>query len=371
VDIIVVGGGAVGLAVAWRATTAGHRVRVVDPAPGRGASWAAAGMLAPVTEAHYGEEPLLGLNLASAQRWPDFAAELADAAGRDPGYRTAGTITVARDLDDKAALAELHTFQQRLGLSVERLSGTQIRALEPTLAPRVRGGLSAPDDHQVDNRALVEALLAACTNAGVTIDPRPALRIAIEGDGVRGVAMDGEILGADAVVLAAGVATAGLAGLPPGVVPPVRPVKGQLLHLRGAPEAAPQVGAVRGLEVYIVSRGDGRLVVGATMEERSDTGVTAGGVRELLRAAWELLPGIDEFALVETTAGLRPATPDNAPVLGPTAIGRLHLATGHFRNGILLTPITAETVVAALDGAVPEIIAPFSAARFDRVGAAS
>ena len=370
--ITIVGGGAIGLATAWRAAQAGHAVTVVDPQPGRAASWAAAGMLAPVTEAHYGEEALLALNLAGSQRWPAFAAELEEASGVDPGYRRCGALTVARDLDDQAALSELLAFQQRLGLSVERLTASQVRALEPSLSPRVRGGLSAPDDHQVDNRAMLSALLAAAGRAGVTFDARAVAAISCDGGHVQGVTMaDGQHLDADAVVIAAGVGAGALQGLPPGVVPPIRPIKGQLLHLRGDPRACPRMGVVRGLDVYVVSRGDGRVVIGATMEERGmDAAVTAGGVMELLRAAWELLPGIAELELVEATAGLRPATPDNAPAVGPTEVEGLHLAVGHFRNGILLTPITADTVVAGLDGSLPPVMAPFSPARFRPAGVA-
>ena len=370
-SVIIVGGGAIGTAIAWRAAKIGHTVTVVDPDPGRGASWAAAGMLAPVTEAHYGEEALLALNLASARRWSTFAEELAEDAGADPGYRTCGTITVARDLDDAAALAELFAFQQRLGLTVNRLTGSEVRVLEPSLSPRIRGGLSAPDDHQVDNRALMTALLAAAQRAGVTFERRGAVALTSNGGRATGVTVAaGDALAADAVVLAAGIGTNGLDGLPAGLVPPVRPVKGQLLHLRGDPQLCPSVGVIRGLEVYVVSRGDGRVVVGATMEERgTDTSVTAGGVLQLLQSAWELVPGIAELELVEATAGLRPATPDNAPVLGPTAMPGLHLATGHFRNGILLTPVTADAVVAGLDGDVPDWVRPFSADRFAVAGA--
>ena len=365
-SVIIVGGGVIGTAVAWRAAQAGHAVTVVDPDPGRAASWAAAGMLAPVTEAHYGEEALLALNLAAAQRWGSFAQELAEASGADPGYRTCGTITVARDLDDAAALAELLAFQQRLGLAATRLTASEVRAREPFLSPRVRGGLSAPDDHQVDNRALVTALLAAAQRAGVVFDRREVAAVQCAGDTVTGVILDdGTHAPADAVVLAAGTGTGAIAGLPPGVVPPVRPVKGQLLHLRGRADQCPQLGVIRGLDVYVVSRGDGRVVVGATMEERgTDTTVTAGAVLELLRAAWELLPGIAELELAEVAAGLRPATPDNAPVLGPAAVEGLHLATGHFRNGILLAPVTADAVAAGLSGDAPDLIRPFAADRF-------
>ena len=367
-SIVIAGGGVIGAAIAWRAAAAGAAVTVVDPDPGRATSWAAAGMLAPVTEAHFGEETLLALNLESARMWPAFAAELAEAAGADPGYRTCGTLTVARDLDDSAALAELLAFQQRLGLRVEKLTASQMRAAQPSLSPRIRGGLFAPDDHQVDNRALVEALLAAGRRAGVTFNPGRVAAVSCTGDTVTGVTLtDGAHLPAEAVVLAAGVATARIAGIPEGIVPPLRGVKGQLLHLRGPADAAPAAGVIRGLDVYLVSRGDGRVVVGATMEERGeDLTVTAGGVLELLRAAWELVPGIAELELVETVAGLRPATPDNAPALGPTAVEGLHIATGHYRNGILLAPVTAHAVTAGLAGNPPASVDAFSPARFAR-----
>jgi glycine oxidase len=215
--------------------------------------------------------------------------------------------------------------------------------------------------------------VAAAERAGVTFDRRQAAEVAVTDDRVRGVTLiDRTVLPADAVVLAAGTGTPLIGGIPDGVVPPVRPVKGQLLHLRGAPQACPRAGVVRGLDVYIVSRGDGRVVVGATMEERGvDTTVTAGAVLQLLQAAWELVPGIAELELVETAVGLRPATPDNAPVLGASAVEGLHLATGHFRNGILLAPITADTVAAGLAGESADLIRPFAAQRFFPAGVAT
>jgi len=369
-DVVVVGGGVIGLGVAWRCALRGAAVTVVDPEPGRGASWAAAGMLAPVTEVHYGEEALLTLNLAANERWPGFAAELAEHSGVDPGYVRCGTVVVARDRDDLAAIDDLFAFQQQLGLDVERLGRRDLRRLEPGLAPRVRGGLLVAGDHQVDNRALVRALLAAVERAGVRHRPVRATAVATTGDAVTGVELDdGTRLRADTVVLAAGHASARLGGLPRDAVPPVRPVKGQLLHLRaraglaGGPVATR---TVRGLDVYVVSRPDGRVVVGATMEEQGDdTTVTAGAIRTLLRDAAELLPGVDELAFVEPVAGLRPASPDNAPLLGPTTVDGLVLATGHFRNGILLTPVTADGVAAVVcDGAVPDLLRPFDPRRF-------
>lgn len=367
-DVIVVGAGAIGLGIAWRAAQAGIAVTLVDERPGRGASWAAAGMLAPVTEVHYGEEALLELNLASAARYADFAAELRDATGRDIGYRRCGTLVVARDTDDNAVLDDLFRFQSTLGLDVTRLRGREARQLEPALAPRTRGAIHVAGDHQVDNRALVEALRLAVERAGVRLVAGRVAAVRIAGDRAAGVTLaDGTSLDAPQVVLAAGVGTGAIAGLPRDAVPPVRPVKGQLLHLRprgGQPPLATRT--IRGLDVYIVTRSDGRTVVGATVEEQGDDRtVTGGGVRQLLRDAWELLPGLDEYELTETVVGLRPGSPDNAPLLGPTGVDGLVVATGHYRNGILLTPVTAEALAHVLEtGEVPALVAPFSPARF-------
>jgi glycine oxidase len=365
-DVLVVGGGVIGLGVAWRAAQAGMAVTVVDPSPGRGASWAAAGMLAPVTEVHYGEQALLRLNLAAADRWPGFAAELEEAAGRQVGYRRCGTLTVARDTDDNAALEDLYRFQLRCGLQVERLRSRDCRRLEPGLAPSVRGGVLAPGDHQVDNRALAGALLAACERAGARLLADRATGLQLDGERVTGVRLAGGGSPAAAtVVLAAGCWSRELGGLAAELLPPVRPVKGQLLHLRGPADDPLCRRNVRGLEVYVVPRADGRVVVGATVEEQDfDTRVTAGAVHDLLRAALELLPDVAELELVETVAGLRPGSPDNAPLLGPAGVDGLVVATGHYRNGILLAPVTAEAVAELLaTGRVPAAIAPFSPAR--------
>jgi len=367
----VVGGGVIGLGIAWRAAMAGLSVTVVDEAPGRGASWAAAGMLAPVTEVHYGERPLLGLNLAAAARWPSFAVEVEEASGRPVGYTPVGTLAVARDADDNAALEDLYRFQLRCGLEVERLRSRECRQLEPGLHPSVRGGVLAAGDHQVDNRALVEALLVACGRAGVRLVAGRVAELAGDGDRVTGVVLTGgEGLAAGTVVLAAGCWSGGVGGVPAEALPPVRPVKGQLLYLRG-PAAQPLCSRnVRGLEVYVVPRGDGRVVVGATVEEQGyDTTVTAGAVHDLLRGALELLPDVAELEVLETVVGLRPGSPDNAPMLGPAGPEGLVVATGHYRNGILLTPVTADAVAELLaTGRVPELIAPFAPERFAATG---
>ncbi len=365
-DVVVIGGGIIGLAVSWRAAQAGMAVTLCDPRPGGGASWAAAGMLAPVTEVHYGEEALLQLNLEAKDQWGSFAGELADVSGRDPGYRECGTVFVARDADDRAALDELLRFQRELGLDVEPLRSRELRALEPSLAPSVRGGFLAPADHQVDNRACLLALKAACGQAGVETRPARVASLLASGERVTGVRLEGggEIM-AGSVVLSAGCWSAQLAGVDQRSLPPVRPVKGQLLHLRGPAPLATR--NVRGLDCYIVSRPDGRVVVGATVEEQGfDVTPTAGAVGDLLLHARELLPEIAELDFVEVAVGLRPGTPDNAPLIGPApGLEGLVLATGHYRNGVLLTPITADLVVELLDtGKLPDQAAPFAPDRF-------
>jgi glycine oxidase len=366
-DAVVVGGGVIGLGIAWRATQAGMTVTVVDEAPGRGASWAAAGMLAPVTELHYGEDELLALNLASAARWPGFAAEVEEASGQPVGYRPGGTLAVARDADDIAALEDLYRFQLRCGLDVQRLRSRECRQLEPGLHPSIRGGVLAAGDHQVDNRALVLALLGACERAGVRMLAGRVAELATQADRVTGVVLaGGEAHSAGTVVLAAGCWSGRLGGLAAEALVPVRPVKGQLLYLRGPADQPLCSGNVRGLEVYVVPRGDGRVVVGATVEEQGfDTRVTAGSVHDLLRAAMELLPDTAQLELLETVVGLRPGSPDNAPMLGPAGPEGLVVATGHYRNGILLTPVTADAVAELLaTGQAPELIAPFGPGRF-------
>ena len=373
-DAIVVGGGVIGLSIAWRAAAAGLTVTVVDPSPGRGASWAAAGMLAPVSEAHFGEEPLARLNLIAADRWPAFARTLEDASGHPIGYLPSGTILAAVDASDRRAVADVFAFQLSLGLEARRLSAAECRALEPLLAPGVRGGVEFCLDHQVDNRRLVQALMAACAAVGVTMVDDTVVAVEATGDRVSGVSLSrGDTLASHQVVVAAGCRSGQLGGVPPAAVPPVRPVKGLTLRLQ-APEDGPALrrtvrGMVHGRDCYLVPRTDGSVVVGATVEEKGfDLVVQVGAVHDLLADARALVPALDEYGLVDTTTGLRPGSPDNAPIVGATVMSGLTVATGHYRNGILLAPVTAEAVVALLlGGAVPECLAPFGLDRFDRL----
>lgn len=378
-DVLVIGGGIIGLVTAWRAAQRGFATAVVDPEPGGGAAQVAAGMLAAVTELHYGEQTLLGLNLASARRYPDFAAELTELTGQDLGYRRCGTLAVALDADDRAHLRELHALQQQSGLESQWLSGRECRRLEPMLAPGVRGGLRVDGDHQIDPRRLTGALVAACERAGVVFHRTWTERLTVLRDRAAGVVLgDGTEAAAGQVVLAGGSLSGRLAGVPEDVLPPVRPVKGQVLRLtmprRHGPFLSRTVRAmVRGSHVYLVPRESGELVVGATSEELGwDTTVTAGGVYELLRDAHELVPGITELPLTETRAGLRPGSPDNAPLLGPTGLEGLLLATGHYRNGVLLTPVTGDAMAHVLEtGELPEEARPFTPKRFSPATALS
>ncbi|MGH3832173.1 MAG: glycine oxidase ThiO [Pseudonocardiaceae bacterium] len=347
--VAVVGGGVIGLSCAWRAATAGFAVTVHDPAPGSGASHVAGGMLAPVTEAVPSEPAAFALGAAGLRRWPDFAAELA-AAGADPGLRTGGTLMVALDPGDRAELDRIAEQLSRMDRAVEALSGRQARRLEPALGPRVCGALSIPEDLSVDNRALLGALLVACRGAGVRFHAGRCPRLP----------------SADVVVVAAGAHSA---ALHPVLCRAIRPVKGEILRLRRragalAPPSRTIRAIVGGRHSYLVPRDGGRLVLGATQREVGfDTDVTAGAVRELLTDAERVLPAIAEYTLEESAAGLRPASPDNLPVIGELEPGVL-AATGHHRNGILLAPLTADAVLALLRGQpVPVDVAPATPAR--------
>ena len=364
---MVVGAGAIGLACAWRAAEGGLRVRVLErDHPGSGASGVAAGMLAPVGEATWGEEELLELALRSHRAWPGFASDLARAAEREVGYLDRGAVHIALDRDEAAELRRRYELMRELELDAKWLRPREARRLEPGLAPAVSAAVHAPQEAAADPRALVSALWTACERAGVEVVPDiEVVDLITEGETLTGVRdARGGVHEAPRVVVATGAWSTGW--LPDAARPPVRPVKGQILTLRGHAQAPIAERIVVSERVYAVPRDHGRLVVGATVEEQGfDTTVTAGGVYELLREAYRALPEIAELELVETIAGLRPGTPDNRPLIGPGAIEGLVLATGHYRNGILLAPVTADAVAAILGGdQQPEVFQAFSPTRF-------
>lgn len=344
--VAVIGGGVIGLSCAWRLADGGVDVILIDPEPASGASWVAGGMLAPVTEAWPGEERLLELGSTSLRRWPEFASRLSAAAGSDAGLRTDGTIVAAVDSADRAELDGLAAHLRRLGRDVTALPGRELRRLEPSIGPNVRSGLSVPGDLSVDNRALLVALRAAGDRVKfVTTQARAARPGSVE-------LADGSTVDADVVVIAAG---AWSAALHPGLKGRLRPVKGEIVRLRARASALPPPARtvralVSGRPVYLVPRGSDRLVLGATQYEAGfDTDVTVAGVRDLLLDAERVLPGIAEYAIEEVSAGLRPVTTDNLPVIGELEPGVL-AATGHGRNGLLLAPITADAMVALVRG---------------------
>jgi glycine oxidase len=390
-DVLVVGGGVIGLSVAWRAAQRGMSVTLLErDTIGGGASRVAAGMLAPVAEAEFGDagRRLLELGLRSADMWPAFAQELQAASAQKVGLLRTGTLLLARDADEARELERQIAFRDSLGLATNRLRASQAREREPALAPTVRLALEAPDDHSVDPRLVLGALRAACQSAGVRLrEHAPVARIESDAAGERvagvtlgdargregregergadgesgGAGEDGaradedralrgaESIAAERVVVASGAWSGRIDGVAERV--PVRPVRGQLLRLRDPSGPGLLSSVVRFAGGYLVPRADGRYILGATVEERGfDVQPDAGGVYELLRAAQEVVPGVRELKIEELCVGLRPGTPDNAPAIGAGTLRGLTWATGHHRNGILLAPLTAQLVCRSLAG---------------------
>jgi glycine oxidase len=354
------------LSIGWRLAQAGCVVDVFERGKaGRGASWAAAGMLAAGLEAEPGEQALYTLNRESQLLWPDFAAELECASGMAVGLRREGTLMLALTRDDVARLKFTYDFQRSLGIDLEWLSAAEAHRREPHLSSHLAGAIFSPGDHQVDNRLVVTALERAFARAGGHLhEETPVDAIETDHGRIAGLRVGGKRHAADTVVLAAGAWSNEVAGLPH--TPPVRPVKGQMLAVRMDP-AAPLIRHVLwAAKAYMAPRADGRLIIGATVEERGfDPHLTAGGVMALLEGAWRALPGIEDLPIEEMWVGFRPGSRDDAPILGPSELEGLVYATGHYRNGILLTPITARAIAHyLLTGDIDAAIRPFGADRF-------
>jgi glycine oxidase len=367
--VAVIGAGVVGLGIAWRLAARGALVEVFDRgAAGAAATHAAAGMLAACAEAEPGEEALVALGRESQARWPSFAAELLQASGIDVELRTEGTLVVALTADDQARLRHLLVFQHKLGLPLQWITPAQTRHREPHLAGKLAGAVWSPEDHQVDNRKLASALRVAAQRMGAIIhEHRPVKEISIGGGRADGVILaDDTRIAADVTVLAAGAWSRGVAGLPQALRPPVRPVKGQMIALRMDPAAPLLHHVVWAPGVYLVPRRDGRLLVGATVEERGfDASLTAGGLLTLLEAAWRTVPSVEELPVQEMWVGHRPGSRDDAPILGRGPVDGLIYATGHHRNGILLAPVTADAIARlVLEGVLDPAIRPFGVERF-------
>jgi glycine oxidase len=367
--VAIIGAGVVGLGIAWRLAARGASVEVFDRgAAGAGASHAAAGMLAACSEAEPGEETLIALGRESQARWPGFAAELQEISGIDVELRTEGTLVVALTADDQARIHHHLVFQQKLGLPLQWISAAETRRREPHLAGKLAGAVWSPEDHQVDNRKLAAALRVAAEKAGARIRERTAVKdISVSGARADGIVLaDGTKVPADVVVLAAGAWSRSIGGVSPELRPPVRPIKGQMLSLQMDPAAPLITHVLWAPGVYLVPRRDGRLIVGATVEEKAfDTTLTAGGLLTLLEAAWRAVPSVEELAIDEMWVGHRPGSRDDAPILGPGPMEGLIYATGHHRNGILLAPITADGIAQlVLEDTLDPAIRPFGMERF-------
>jgi glycine oxidase len=371
-EVVVVGGGVVGLSVAYELARRGRRVLVVDrdELPGV-ATRAAAGMLAPTSEADLADRTLVELETDSLRRYPAFVAGIEALTGQSCGHRMDGTLWVALNRDQEGDLERLASLQRAKGLAASWLSARDTLAREPHLSGRVVSGLLIDEDHQVDPRALAAALRTAIAALGgqVAMGCR-VTRIDDEAGRVRGVSgdVDGKAfrVACDVAVLAAGVWSGEVtASLPPLGL---RPVKGQLVRLAG-PELVRHV--VRSPDVYLVPRRGGKLLLGATMEELGlDALPTAGAVLDLLREAWRILPGIYDLAVIELSVGFRPAVRDHRPVVGAAATRGLYVATGHFRNGVLLAPATAHYLTEwIVEGVPPVALAPFGVERLEAAAA--
>jgi glycine oxidase len=370
-DVAIVGGGLIGLSIAWRARQLGLDVLVLErDEPGATASFVGAGILAPVSEPAGGPSGLEELAIVSCAAYPAFADELAEESGEPVDLRRCGVLRLARSEAEAAELRALQAAQLARGRRAEWLDEASWRALEPGVASCV-GGLHTPEDGVVDARTLTRALLrilgdTVAAGRGAT----GALRSANRLTGVE--TSDGPVR-AEHVVVAAGAWSGALDWLPREARPPVRPVKGQLLVLRPAKAEQPPGPVVWTRDVYAAARADGRVVVGGTVEDAGfDVAVAPEAEASLRTAAAEALPSLAGYELAESLAGLRPGSRDGAPIIGPGTLEGLVLATGHFRKGILLAPATADAVAALLVGdPVPPLLEPFAPGRFDGTSAAS
>jgi glycine oxidase len=365
--VAIVGGGVIGLSIGWRLAAAGCEVDIFERAEaGHGASRAAAGMLSAGLEVEPGGEALLALARRSQALWPGFARVLTSAAGMDVGYRDEGTLAVALTRDDAEQLSFTVAFQRRLGIAIEMLTGTAARDIEPRLHPGIVSAARCGSDHQVDNRRVVMALKRALAAAGGRLHEQCEAGLDMAAGRLAGLVVGDRSHRAEIVVIAAGAWSRSVAGLPAELRPPVRPIKGQMLALKMAADDPLVRHVIWSPRAYFVPRRDGRLLVGATVEERGfDPSVTAGAIYALLESARRTIPSVEDLAIDEIWCGFRPGSRDDAPILGPTAIDGLVMATGHHRSGILLTPITAAAITDyVLSGIVPEEIRPFGLDRF-------
>lgn len=366
-DVLIVGGGVVGCAAAYELAKAGLRVTVIERGePGCEASGAAAGMLAPQGETS-APGPFLDIGMASKALYPPLAEELRERSGLDIEYQCRGALHLFLDAGDESLGRSACEWQRAHGLSAELLGREELLKLEPHVAPEVRGALFLPDDHWVNNQRLVTALVQAGAELGVEWRRETQVRgLIVEGDRVTGVSLGESTLHSAGCLVAAG-AWSGSVLKSAGCSLPVAPVRGQMMALRQLPRLVSHVLHQKGH--YMVPRADGDLIVGSTMEWAGESArVTAEAIRELLDFALQAVPSLGGAPIARTWAGLRPWAPDGLPALGAwPGIEGLFVATGHFRNGILLAPITARLMRELIVDGAPSInLNPFRPDRFAR-----
>jgi len=341
-DVAIAGGGVIGGAIAMELARAGLRVGVFDrQQPGQEASWASAGILSPAPE-NPGMIAMVEMGKASFARYPEFVAQVEEISGKSTGFRPKGTLEALFSHDTKAELSTIIAVHHGLGLKAEPLRAEDARELEPALSEEVEAAVLRPQEASIDNRALTAAVLEGALRSGAAIFPGNGARaVWREGNRCKGLVLQNEKIEAQWTIIAAGCFSAAIEGVAPYA--PVRPAKGQMAALRADDLKIERV--LWSEKIYLVPRNDGRILAGATVEHVGfDKRVTAGGIEKILSAAIELAPGLKDARIEETWAGLRPDTPDHMPILGPTDIDGLLMATGHFRSGILLAPITARLV---------------------------
>jgi glycine oxidase len=341
-DVAIAGAGAIGAAIAWELAQSGLRVGLFDRAdPGREASWASAGIISAAPE-NPGGIPTVPLGKASCALYPEFIAAVEETSGQSVGFRRKGTVEALFSADAISDLSTLIALHHGLGLKAEPLRAEDARELEPALSPEIEAAALRPDEASVDNRLLTQALLAAAKRSGVEIFAgRGVEAICREGNRCTGLKLSGETVSAKWTVIAAGSFSSQIEGVK--AYAPVRPAKGQIVALRADGLQVERV--LWSEKIYLVPRNDGRIVAGATVEHVGyDKTVTAAGLAKVLAAAIELAPALADARIEESWAGLRPDSPDHLPILGPTDLNGLLIATGHFRSGILLAPITAKLI---------------------------
>jgi glycine oxidase len=365
--ILIIGGGIIGLSTGWQLAKKGYDVEILERGKaGTSASYAAAGMLAPQAEMGFEDIELFNLCRSSLAMYPDFVNELFEDSGIKVEVEKTGCILPGFDRDDGERLRRLYNFREKINLPVVWLTGSEAREVEPFLSPKSNGAIWIEDDAQINNRKLLEGLKTAFENCGGKLyEDHNVDKVIIRNGKVTGSHFHGINVEYDKIIVCAGAWSKQIEGIPENLLPPVRPVKGQIINLK-LNDTCRITKVVRAPDVYLLPKSDGRLVVGASNEEMGfDTNPTAGEIFRLLERAWEAVPSVYDLPIESIDVGLRPGSRDHQPIIGDTEIDGLYFATGHYRNGVLLTPITAYGLSSWISsGKKPDSLEHFQLSRF-------